>query len=41
MDEGKQYSDADEFESFHGEVAAANLSLQDEDQVTIVNGGNF
>ena len=41
MDEGKQYSDADEFESFHGEVAAANLSLQDEDQVTIVNGVNF
>ena len=41
MDEGKQYSDADEFESFQGEVAAANLSLQDEDQVTIVNGVNF
>ncbi len=41
MDEGKQYSDADEFESFHGEVAASNLSLQDEDQVTIVNGVNF
>ncbi|MBT3626572.1 MAG: ATP-binding cassette domain-containing protein [Rhodospirillaceae bacterium] len=41
MDEGKQYSDADEFESFEGEVAAANLSLQDEDQVTIVNGVNF
>ncbi|MDP6590571.1 MAG: ABC transporter ATP-binding protein/permease [Alphaproteobacteria bacterium] len=41
MDEGKQYSDADEFESFQGDVAAANLSLQDEDQVTIVNGVNF
>ena len=41
MDEGKQHSDADEFESFQGEVAAANLSLQDEDQVTIVNGVNF
>ena len=41
MDEDKQYADADEFESFDGEVAAANLSLQDEDQVTIVNGVNF
>jgi ABC-type multidrug transport system fused ATPase/permease subunit len=41
MDEGKQYSDADEFESFQGDVAAANLSLQDEDQITIVNGVNF
>ncbi|MDA0230350.1 MAG: ATP-binding cassette domain-containing protein [Proteobacteria bacterium] len=41
MDEDKQYSDADEFESWEGEVAAANLSLQDEDQVTIVNGVSF
>ena len=41
MDEDKQYADADEFERFGGEVAAANLSLQDEDQVTIVNGVNF
>jgi putative ABC transport system ATP-binding protein len=41
MDEEKQYADADEFEHFEGEVAAANLSLQDEDQVTIVNGVNF
>ena len=41
MDEGKQYADADEFETFEGETAAANLSLQDEDQVTIVNGVNF
>ena len=41
MDEDKQYSDADEFEHFEGEVAAANLSLRDEDQVTIVNGVNF
>jgi putative ABC transport system ATP-binding protein len=41
MDEGKQYSNGDEFERFEGEVAAANLSLQDEDQVTIVNGVNF
>ena len=41
MDEGKQYSDGDEFEKFDGEVAAANLTLQDEDQVTIVNGVNF
>ena len=41
MDEGKQYADGDEFERFDGEVAAANLSLQDEDQVIIVNGVNF
>ena len=41
MDEDKQYSDADEFESWEGEVAAANMSLQDEDQVTIVNGVSF
>ena len=41
MDEEKQYVDADESHSFEGNVAASNLSLQDEDQVTIVNGINF